>query len=99
MLDSLVGLSSLWVAACYIIIGLLVIPNLRFPLWATLMAGAFFVGCALTHIHIAGDAFAGGEVAPFHARTMIALHVMQGVGGTGFIVAMKRKRLVVRMED
>ena len=53
MLNNLVGLSSLWVSVAYVIIGLLVVPNLRFPLWVTLMAGAFFVGCALTHAHIA----------------------------------------------
>ena len=99
MLDNLVGLSSLCVSVIYVIIGILIVPNLRFPLWATLMAAAFFVGCALTHAHIASEAFASDVTPPLHAYTMVALHAAQGVGGTGFIAAVARRRLVVRLEE
>ena len=99
MLDSLVGWSSLWVATCYIVIGLLVVPNLRFPAWVTALAALFFVGCALTHAHIASEVFAAHTTHPFHAMLMVVLHVVQGIGGTGFIAAIYRKRLIVKMED
>jgi hypothetical protein len=99
VLEIVVGLSSLWVAGCYLIIGMLVIPGLRFPAWVTFVAGLFFVGCALTHAHIATEAFAAHHAsASFNAGLMILLHVAQGIGGSGFVVAMMRGKLVVRLE-
>ena len=99
MLDTVVALSSLWVSVCYIIIGLLIVPNLNFPVWATVMGALFFVGCALTHAHIAADAFEPPIVVAAHAYIMIVLHVIQGIGGTGFIVAISTKRVIVRLEE
>ena len=98
---SLAGYTSLWVSVVYVIIGLLIVPSLRFPLWATVLAGAFFAGCALTHAHIAAEAFGAhhGVVPPLDAYIMVVLHTVQGVGGTGFIAAISRRRLVVRMEE
>ena len=101
---ALAGATSLWVSVVYLIVGGLVVPNLRFPPWATVLASLFFVGCALTHAHIAASIFAShgdparSVVPPLDAWTMLALHVVQGAGGTGFIVAIARKRLVVRLE-
>ena len=104
MLIELAGLTSLWVSICYLIIGGLIVPNLRFPWPATILAAAFFIGCALTHAHIAADTFsahgnhAEGVMPPLDAAIMLVLHTVQGIGGTGFIVAISRKKLVVRLE-
>jgi hypothetical protein len=98
------GFTSLWVSICYLIIGGLIIPTLRFPLGSTVAGILFFLGCAFTHAHIAADVFAShGDASqsvmpPLDAWIMVVLHVVQGIGGTGFIVAISRKRLVVRLE-
>ena len=99
ILDWAVALSSGWVALLYTITGGAVMPNLRFPLPATLLAAAFFVGCALTHIHIAEGVIMADFTHVGESWLMLFLHVVQGVGGTGFIVAIHRGRLVVKLED
>lgn len=75
------------IAAAYLVIGGVIIPQLRLRRWAGLFAIGFFVTCALTHFDVA-----------FHAVTehthwmiephMWAIHVAQLVVDWGFIIAM-----------
>lgn len=99
------AMTSLWVSVDYLILGGMIMPILNFPLRATILSGAFFVGCALTHVMIAGMVLTwsmpgmGPEMLITMLYLMVALHVIQGIGGTGFIVLVARRRLVVRLEE
>jgi uncharacterized membrane protein YkgB len=96
-LANAVAASSLLVSVIYLVIGLLMLPGLRFDLLPTLGGGLFFVGCALTHAHICVEVVSG--VAHHGLALMLALHLMQVVGGAIFVFELGRKRLVVRLEE
>lgn len=93
------SISSGYVAALYVMIGLLVFPKLRPPLLITVMAALFFVGCAMTHVHIAFEV-ANGEYPHIpHVVMMSVLHVMQAIGGSAFVyLLLSDRELVVTME-
>lgn len=98
MVSLSVAALSLIVASAYILIGLLVMPGLRLDPLALVGAGLFFVGCALTHLHLGADILVGYG---FNHGVVYQLvfHVMQVVGAVVFVGKMAQKRLVVRLED
>ena len=93
----LTGVLSLFVSAAYLVVNLLVLPGIRLDWPAVLFAALFFVGCSITHMHIALHLIVdvpliGGE----HGNTVA--HGMQVVGAAGFIYMMAARRIVVRSE-
>lgn len=97
MIELSVAILSLGVSAIYLIIGLLVMPNLRLDWMALVGAVLFFVGCALTHLHLGGDLLFGFGFQ-HGVGWQLVFHIMQAIGGMIFIFKMTRKRLVVKLE-
>lgn len=85
---------ALGVALVYFTIAAAVIPRIsvprassRFVLLFRLGAITFFVGCGLTHLHIAVHAFANPEAVRLHE---LGFHVLQFFGGWVFVYAALR---------
>lgn len=85
---------ALGVAGAYFTIAAAIVPriklanaNRRFATIFRVGAVAFFVGCGLTHLHIAGDALLGGRPFPAHEA---AFHVLQVAGAWIFVLAALR---------
>lgn len=79
------------VAAAYFTIGALIVPRIhvsgasrRFTLAFRVGAVSFFVGCGLSHLHIAIHAITEPGQVEAH---QLAFHVLQVVGGWAFIIA------------
>jgi signal transduction histidine kinase len=82
------------IAAGYFTIAAVVLPKIalegtsgRFKLLFKVGGTTFFVGCGLTHTHIAVHAVTSGELVTWHE---IAFHLMQIVGVWAFIYAAVR---------
>ncbi|HWH44571.1 MAG TPA: diguanylate cyclase [Thermoleophilaceae bacterium] len=82
------------VAGAYFTIAVVIVPrielanaNRRFATLFRLGAVAFFIGCGLTHMHIATHAMISGEAVAAHEA---AFHVMQVTGGWMFVFAALR---------
>jgi diguanylate cyclase (GGDEF)-like protein len=85
---------ALGVAAVYFTIAALIVPKIALPGASPRFAGlfrlgavSFFVGCGLTHLHIAVHAYTDGEVVQLHE---LGFHVLQFVGGAFFVWAALR---------
>ena len=100
----LAAATSGWVAVNYLVIGGMLVPSLNAPWRVTLEGVLFFVGCSLSHVMIAMMCMMwpvsvmgpSGTLAMLYA--MSALHVMQILGGAGFVADVARSRLVLRVE-
>ena len=91
MLTGVLIFLALGVAMVYFTIAAFVVPRIQLPGASPRFAGlftvgavAFFVGCGLTHLHIAVDAFSNPREVGLHE---IGFHVLQFVGGTLFVWA------------
>ena len=99
MLQAILIISAFGVAFVYFAIAALVVPRIslgaataRFQFLVRLGGTLFFVGCGLTHLHIAAHAFGAGATA--HE---VGFHMLQLVGGVAFVVASLRY-LSIRVE-
>lgn len=96
--------TSLLVAINYLVLGGMIIPSLAAPMRTTAFGVEFFIGCALTHVMIAMTCMmwpvsamgAGGTLVMLYAMTF--LHVMQLMGGIGFVWDIARSRMILRVE-
>lgn len=94
MLTALTAFLAIGVAAGYFAIALLILPRIQLrdatPRFAGLFrwgATAFFVGCGLTHTHIAVHAINGSQEASWHE---VVFHLLQVFGVWTFVVVALR---------
>ncbi|MBJ7520524.1 MAG: EAL domain-containing protein [Solirubrobacteraceae bacterium] len=99
-MTALTAVLATTVAVQYLLIGLYIVPRLarlsseqpgRLITAAMVGAGAFFVGCAITHLGIAAHAIQEGtDDVSTHALIHVLPHVAQVVGGATFILIAAR---------
>ena len=94
VLTALTAVLALGVAAGYFAIALLILPRIQLrdatPRFAGLFrwgATAFFVGCGLTHTHIAVHAINGEQEASWHE---VVFHLLQVFGVWTFVIVALR---------
>jgi signal transduction histidine kinase len=94
VLTALTAILAIGVAAGYFAIALLILPRIQLrdatPRFAGLFrwgATAFFVGCGLTHTHIAVHAINGSQDASWHE---VLFHLLQVFGVWTFVVVALR---------
>lgn len=104
-LQLVAALTSGWVAVNYLVIGGMLIPSLAAPWRVTRNGALFFIGCALTHVMIimtvymfmhAGSMAKESVVSMLYG--MIVLHLMQIIGGLGFVRDIINARMVLKVE-
>lgn len=91
------AISSAWVAVNYLVIGGMLLPSLDAPIRTTVYGVLFFIGCALTHVIMAGMIL-GMPLPTMLLVAMLVVHVMQIAGATGFVLDIARARMVLRVE-
>ena len=94
VLTALTAVLAIGVAAGYFAIALLILPRIQLrdatPRFAGLFrwgATAFFIGCGLTHTHIAVHAITGDQEASWHE---VVFHLLQVFGVWTFVVVALR---------
>lgn len=98
ILSLAIALSSAYVAAVYLIAGLVVFPNLHFPWLSALFATLSSVGFALKEVLICVAVFQGQFPGISESALMLAFYAVQAIGLTGFVITVARKRLIVTLE-
>lgn len=97
-MTELTAVASIVVAVVYILIGAVIMPRISADTLALIAAVAFFIGCALTHLHWGADLLLTAD-EPHGLRLMLALHLAQIIGGSIFLYKMSSQRLVIRLDD
>jgi len=89
------ALIQVLIAAAYVVIGVSVLPRVRFGAVAAMLALGFFLLCAGTHFDLARHTAQRNDpdlIAPH----MWALHVSQAVIDWAFIFAVRRWKIEIR---